>query len=180
MNLIGPDQKAAVEKSISELSAAKDRADYMGVNKAVVSLVENQHSVATVRGFSVVQDEPATVAGGKRGPTPTDYFVAALGTCENVVFVRYAALEGLPIESLETTVTGTWDRRGLYGIGGIDPGFQEIAIETRVKSTASNDEVAEVAKRTHRGCPLYATIEGCTSLSFKLFVNGEEVKLEGE
>ncbi len=177
MNLIGPDQKAAVEKSINELRSAKNPSDCLGHNKTVVTLVENQHSIAKVRDFDVIQDEPASVAGGKRGPTPTDYFVTALGTCENVVFVRYAALEGIPVESLETTVTGTWDRRGLYGIDKINPFFKEITIETRVGTSAPKERVAEVARRTHDGCPIYATLSEATSLTFKLFVNGEHKPL---
>jgi uncharacterized OsmC-like protein len=177
MNLIGPEQKAAVEKSISELSAAKNTSDYMGVNKAVVTLVENQHSIANVRGFNIVQDEPVSVAGGRRGPTPTDFFIASLGTCENVVFVRYAALEDISIESLETTVTGSWDRRGLYGIGGVDPSFKEITIETSVRTDATNERVAGAARRAHDGCPIYATLNKGMLLTFRLFVNGEPVTL---
>jgi hypothetical protein len=53
--------------------AAETVAQFTATNKAVVTLVGNQHSVASVRGFSVVQDEPTSVAGGMRGPTPTDY-----------------------------------------------------------------------------------------------------------
>ncbi len=177
MNLVGLEQKAAVEKSIDELRAAKNPSDCLGVNAAAVTLVENQHSVGDVRGFTLVQDEPASVGGGKRGPTPIDYFAFALGTCENVVFVRFAALNDVPIESLETSVTGVWDRRGLYGIDGVNPCFKEIVIETRVVTTATKQAVAEVAKRTHRGCPLYATLGEATTLIFKLVVNGETVPL---
>jgi uncharacterized OsmC-like protein len=143
----------------------------------VVTLVGNQHSMATTRGFSVVQDEPASVAGGARGPTPTDYFIASLGTCQNVVFVRYAALEQIAIEALETTVTGVWDRRGLYGIAGVDPGFHEITLETRVSTSAPNDKVAEVARRTRRGCPIFATLRKETTLTVRLIVNGQPVPL---
>ena len=96
MSLIDADQKPAVEKSLQELKSAT-AAQAATANKAVVTLVANQHSVAVTRGFNVVQDEPASVAGGARGPTPTDYFMVALGTCQNVVFLRYAALEQLAI-----------------------------------------------------------------------------------
>lgn len=176
MNLIGPDQKPAVEKSIAELRAASP-AQAATTNRAVVTLVGNQHSIASVRGFSVVQDEPASVAGGATGPTPTDYFIAALGTCQNVVLVRYAALEQIAVEALETTVTGTWDRRGLYGLLGIDPGFQEIAIETRVSTPATAEKVAELVRRTRRGCPIFATLRRETSLTVRLIVNGKAVPL---
>ena len=91
MSLIDANQKPAVEKSLKDLGAMSP-AEAATTNKAVVTLVANQHSIAVTRGFNVVQDEPASVAGGALGPTPTDYFIAALGTCQNVVFVRYAAL----------------------------------------------------------------------------------------
>lgn len=177
MNLIGPDQKAAVEASIARLRAATGPSQYTAVNQAVVTLVENQHSDAVVRGFTVVQDEPKTAGGGMQGPTPTDLFVSSLGTCENVVFARYAALSDVPVESLETTVTGSWDLRGLYQIGGAWPAFQNIAVETRVKTRASPEKVAEVARQTHRGCPLYASLNQDTVLTFTLFVNGAKVAL---
>jgi uncharacterized OsmC-like protein len=177
MNLISAEQKSAVEKSMRELQAARSVQEVSGNNRAVVTLVRNQHSVASVRGFSVVQDEPASVAGGATGPTPTDYFMVSLGTCQNVVFVRYAALDEVPIDSLETTVTGTWDRRGLYGISGVDPGFHEISIETKVSTSAPSDKVAEVARRTHRGCPIYATLRKETALTIRLIVNGHQITL---
>lgn len=176
MSLIDADQKPAVEKSLRELESMGP-AQAATSNKAVVTLVANQHSIAVTRGFNVLQDEPASVAGGARGPTPTDYFMAALGTCQNVVFVRFAALEQLAIEALETTVTGVWDRRGLYGIGGIDPGFQEITLETRVSTTAPSEKVAEVARRTRRGCPIFATLRKETALTVRLIVNGQPVPL---
>ena len=176
MSLIDPDQKPAVEKSLRELEALSP-AQAATTNKAVVTLVANQHSIAVTRGFNVVQDEPASVAGGARGPTPTDYFMAALGTCQNVVFVRFAALEQLAIEALETTVTGTWDRRGLYAIGGVDPGFQEITLETRVSTSAPGGKVAEVARRTRRGCPIFATLRKETAFTVRLLVNGQPVPL---
>jgi putative redox protein len=176
MNLIDAAQRPAVEKSIAELSTASS-AQAVTTNKAVATLVGNQHSIATVRGFNVVQDEPASVAGGATGPTPTDFFVAALGTCQNVVFARFAALEQVPVEALETTVTGTWDRRGLYGLAGVDPGFQEIVIESRVSTTASPAKVAELARRTRRGCPIFATLRRETVLTVRLIVNGQALPL---
>ncbi len=176
MSLIDAAQKPAVEKNIAELRDAS-AAQAATTNKAVVTLVANQHSIATVRGFSVVQDEPASVAGGATGPTPTDFFVAALGTCQNVVFVRFAALEQLPLEALETTVTGTWDRRGLYGLADVDPAFHEIVIESRVRTAAPPEKVAEIVRRTRRGCPIFATLRRETVLTVRLIVNGQPVAL---
>jgi len=177
MSLIDTEQKSAVEKSISELRAARSAPEYAGNNRATVRLIRNQRSSATVRGFSVVQDEPASVAGGATGPTPTDYFMVSLGTCQNVVFVRYAALADIAIDSLETVVTGSWDRRGLYGIAGVDPGYQQITIETTVGTPAPADQVAEAIRRTQRACPIFATLRKETPLTVRLVVNGHNVPL---
>ena len=51
----------------------------------------------TVRGFTLVQDEPVSVMGGGKGPTPTDFFISFVALCENVVFARNAAVEGVPV-----------------------------------------------------------------------------------
>jgi uncharacterized OsmC-like protein len=145
MSLIDADQKPAVENSLQELKSAS-AAQAATTNKAVVTLLGNQHSTAITRGFNVVQDEPVSAGGGGRGPTPTDYFMVALGTCQNVVFVRYAALE-------------------------------QLAIETRVSTTAPSGKMAEVARRTRRSCPIFATLRKETALTVRLIVNGQPVAL---
>lgn len=176
-SLIDSEQRPAVEKLQRDFAAPADAAKFMTTTKAVVTLVRNQHSIASVRGFSVAQDEPASVAGGGTGPTPTDLFMASLGTCHNVVFVRFAALAQIPIEALETTATGTWDLRGLFGIAATEPGYQEITIETRVSTPAPPQQVAEAVRRTRRGCPIFATLRKETAFMVRLIVNGQPVPL---
>lgn len=146
-------------------------------NRAVAHVRENQRSEATVRGFTLVQDEPVTVAGTSQGPTPTDYFVASVAFCENVIFARTAALSDVNLEALETTVTGEWDQKGLFEIDGSDSFFQRILVETRVKTTSPPNHVVHVAQLTHRRCPVHQTLKKATALTFKLFVNDVEAAL---
>src|SRR5260370_1037827 len=102
------------------------------MSRAEVRLVKDQCSEAKVRSFTLVQDEPESVWGTGKGPTPTDYFIASVGFCENVIFARNASMASLTIDSLETTVTGTWDRRGLFEIDGVKPSFKTITVETKI------------------------------------------------
>ena len=149
----------------------------LAMNKAEVKWIEGQHSNGLVRGFSLVQDEPESVGGTSKGPTPTDYFIASVGFCENVIFVRNASLAGLSIESLETVVIGSWDRRGLFEIENISPFFKAINVETRVSTKDPTDMVVQVAQETHRRCPVHATLARATELVFKLVVNGKTVPI---
>ena len=159
----------------AELAAAT--APVVVTNRAVARVIENQRSEGTVRGFGLIQDEPVTAAGTGKGPTPTDYFVASIAFCENVVFARNAALHDLDVQGLETTVTGEWDQRGLFGIGNSDPAFRSVLVETRLASDGPVALAVEVARLTHRRCPIHRTLERATALSFRLFVNGAEAAL---
>jgi uncharacterized OsmC-like protein len=157
--------------------ASASRTEDLATNKTEVRLVKDQRSEAKVRGFTVVQDEPESVWGTGTGPTPTDYFVTSVGFCENVIFARNASLAKLSIESMETLVTGSWDRRGLFEIDGVSPFFKSITVETRISTKGPVEKVVEVARQTHRRCPVHATLSRSTEMIFKLIVNGAPVPL---
>ena len=137
-------------------------ADTSSTNRAQVRLIKDQNSEAKVRTFTLVQDEPESVWGTGSGPTPTDYFIASVGFCENVIFARNASMANLTIDSLETTVTGTWDRRGLFEIDGVKPSFKTITVETKITTKDPVQKVVEVANQTHRRCPVHATLSRAT------------------
>lgn len=149
----------------------------MATNRAEVRLIRDQNSEAKVRGFTVIQDEPESVGGTGKGPTPTDYFVTSIGFCENVILARNAGLARLSIDSLETVVTGSWDRRGLFEIDSVSPHFKMITVETKVSTKEPIEKIVEVVRQTHRRCPIHATLSRATELNFKLVVNGQTVPL---
>jgi uncharacterized OsmC-like protein len=164
-------------EGLKQRFVSASRTEDLATNKAEVRLVKDQCSEAKVRGFTVVQDEPESVWGTGKGPTPTDYFVTSVGFCENVIFARNASLAQLSIDSMETIVSGSWDRRGLFEIDGVSPFFQSITVETRISTKDPVEKVVEVARQTHRRCPIHATLSRATELIFKLVVNGESVPL---
>ena len=176
MPVITTDTKKKIE-TLRQTIASSGPDSPLATNKAEVKWIEGQRSDGLVRGFSVVQDEPESVGGTSKGPTPTDYFIASIGFCENVIFVRNASLAGLSIESLETFVTGSWDRRGLFEVENTSPFFKRINVETRVATKDPTDMVVQVAQQTHRRCPVHATLARATELVFTLVVNGQAVPL---
>ena len=176
MTLVSTDLGQKFEE-LRQRFASSSRTEDPATNKAEVKLIKDQNSEAKVRGFTVVQDEPESVWGTAKGPTPTDFFVTSVGFCENVIFARNAVLAKLSIDSLETTVTGSWDRRGLFEIDGVSPYFKTITVETRVFTKDPLEKAVEVARQTHRRCPVHATLSRSTEMIFKLVVNGTNVPL---
>jgi len=149
----------------------------LSTNKAEVRLIKDQCSEANVRGFTLVQDEPESVGGTGNGPMPTDYFIASIGFCESVILARNASVANLTIDSLETTLIGTWDRRGLFDIEAVTPNFKTIAVETKITTKDPVQKVVEVANQTHRRCPFHSTQSRATEMIFRLNVNGQNVPL---
>jgi uncharacterized OsmC-like protein len=176
MSIVPPIVKTTTfTKRIQDLKAQESEAT--ATNKATAKLVGNQKSEGIVRGFKLIQDEPESVAGTGTGPTPTDYLIASVAFCENVVFARNAALNDLDIQALETTASGDWDKKGLFEIGTANPSFRSILVETRVKTTGPARKAVEIARMTHRRCPVHATLMKATNMTFKLFVNDVETPL---
>lgn len=103
---------------------------------------------------TLVSGEPEAVGGKNEGPNPLEFFLSSIGFCENVIFQRHAALLGLDVDSLETSVRGYYDRKGMFEINGAEPSFKEIIVETKVTTKESARKIVELARLTHRRCPM--------------------------
>jgi uncharacterized OsmC-like protein len=177
MQLVSSNFKTIVEDLRSNLANVMDPKQALGTARADAKLLGQQYQEVKVKGFTIACDEPVPSGGTDKAPTPLDFFVASIGFCENVMFTRNAALQGLEFESLETSVHGHWDRRGQFMIGGTDPAFKDMTVETKVATKAPSDKVVEVARAAHRTCPMRATIGKAMQVTDKLFVNGKEIPL---
>jgi len=169
--------RGIVEDMIHKLGEATEPGETLGTSRADVRLVGQQYQEAKVGKFTLGCDEPVPIGGTDKAPTPLEFFMSAIGFCENVMFTRHATLLNLRFDWLETSVRGHWDRRGQYGIGGAEPSFKDVTVEIKVTTKDSVEKVVEVTRRTHKGCPMHATIVKAMKVTDKLFVNGTEIPL---
>jgi uncharacterized OsmC-like protein len=169
--------KDAVREWYERLGSAKDPSDYIATPNAKAKLTGPQTCEASADGFTIRSDEPKWIDGTDTAPHPTTLFLASIGFAEDMVFARQAALNGVDFDSYETTVSGKWNLKGMFGLGDADPAFEEIAIETRVETGAESAKIAELLRLTHMRCPLTATIRKATRITRKLVVNDVEVPI---
>jgi uncharacterized OsmC-like protein len=177
MELVSPSFKTVVEELRAKTVAITDPKEALGTARADAKLLGQQYQEAKIKDFTIACDEPVRSGGTDKAATPLDYFVASVGFCENVMFTRHASLHGLEFDSLETSVHGHWDRRGQYEIDNTNASFSDMTVETKVTTKAPVDKVVQVARITHRTCPMHATIVKAMKVTDKLFVNGREVPL---
>ncbi|HEX6117705.1 MAG TPA: OsmC family protein [Solirubrobacterales bacterium] len=82
------------------------------VKRAVATRREGYTHDVTIRGHTVVADEPESNGGNDAGPTPTEYLAIALASCTAITVQMYADRKGWDIGDLEVVCEFTPGPRG--------------------------------------------------------------------
>ena len=106
MTLISSHFKPYAEKWLAEIQEITDPTKALGTVRADAKLVGDQRQEVKIGGHALICDEPSSLGGSDQGPNPLEFFMSAVGFCENVTFARFATLNGLEFVSLETSVRG--------------------------------------------------------------------------
>ena len=139
-------QKVSEEPAIREFTANTE-------------LVEGYLTKAQIRQFTLEIDEKPGLGGTDKGPNPLEIVLAALGTCQEIVYVMYAAAMGIPLDSVKINVKGHIDARGFFNIAHIPAGFTDIDYEVDIKSPADPDKIKELSRIVNAHCPVLDTLQ---------------------
>ena len=91
-------------------------------------------------------DEPEITSGGDSAPNPMEFVLHALAGCLTSTMVYHAAVQGIEIDSVESSLEGDMDVRGMLGLSeDVRKGYQAIRVRMRVKSEASAETLKELA-----------------------------------
>lgn len=88
--------------------------------------------------FVVDADEPKITSGGDSAPNPMEFVLHSLASCLTSTMVYHAAVQGIEIDSVESSLEGKMDVRGMLGLSeDVRKGYQSVRVHMRVKSDAS-------------------------------------------
>lgn len=114
--------------------------------------------------FSV--DEPAALGGDDIAASPVEYALAALVSCQVVVYRLYAENLGIQVDDVQITADGQLDVRGLFGIdSSIRPGFSSVELKVQIAGPGTAKRYEELRQAVDAHCPV-----------LDLFVNPVPVK----
>ncbi len=121
---------------------------------ADTTLVDGYRTEAKIRDFALTVDEPPTIGGGDSGPSPVELVLAALGTCQEIVYATYARVLDIPLDGVAVRAEGRLDLRGFFGVADVAAGFQDVAFAVEIDSPAAPEEVARLVTAVNTHCPV--------------------------
>ncbi len=115
---------------------------------------------AAVREFTPLHvDEPPAMGGSNIAANPMELILAALGTCQEILYSAYAALLDVPLESVEVRLAGHVDLREMFDLQHeCGAGFTKVRYETRIRSPAGEADIRRLVETVERCCPVLDTL----------------------
>ena len=97
-------------------------------------------------------DHPAVLVGADHAPTPVEFLLHAIAACITSGIGNIAAARGVTLNSVESTVEGDIDLRGILGLSDqVRNGYQQMRVHFRVTGDAPPEKLqAIVAQATAR------------------------------
>ncbi len=136
-------------------------------------LVGNVKCRAKVRDFNFDIDEPEALGGDNTAPNPVEYILAALGSCQEILYGAYSSVLGIPLESVKVNVKGTLDLKGLFGLDpDVKPGFGKVSYETYIKSPAEESEIKKLIDTVEKNCPVLDILSRPIPVEGKVKITG--------
>lgn len=123
---------------------------------------------AKVRDFTFTLDEPRELGGADAGPNPVEAVLAALGSCQAIVYRAYAAALGLHLDRVEVETKGYLDLRGFLNLAQIGAGFERVSYTTRIESPEPPEKLRELARLVEEHCPVLDTLRSPVAVTGSL------------
>lgn len=96
--------------------------------------------------FIFDSDEPAISAGEDSAPNPMEFVLHSLAGCLTSTMVNHAAVRGIEIESVESSLQGDMDVRGMLGLSDKSrKAYNAVRVHMQVRSAADAGTLRELA-----------------------------------
>jgi putative redox protein len=144
---------------------------------AATSLVDEYRTKVHIREFTLDVDEPPLIGGTDIGPTPVELVLAALGTCQEIVYATYARVLGIPLDGVDVTAEGRVDLRGFFGVADVPAGFQDVTFTVDISSPAPAEDIARLVETVNAHCPVLDILTQPVSVRGEPRLNGQALQI---
>jgi len=106
--------------------------------------------------YSFDADHPAVLVAKDNAPTPVEFLLHALAACLTSGLANIAAVRGIDLEEVESTVEGDIDLLGIFGMSDtVRNGYQGIRVSFRIKGNAPEETLRGLIEQSRARSAVY-------------------------
>ena len=126
---------------------------------------EQKHKTET----SFEADHPEIFASEDNGVTPVEYLLVGLASCLTAGVAAVAQNRGIQLRSVESTVEGKMDIRGILGVGSdVRNGYDDIKVTFKIDADASKKEIEALVAQSQKRSAVYDVITNPVNVSVEV------------
>jgi len=106
--------------------------------------------------FALDGDHPAVLTGKDEGPTPVEVLLHGLAACLTAGIGNIASARGVKLDSVESTVEGEIDLRGILGLSDeVRNGYEGVRIHFRIAGDAPAEKLQAIVEQSRSRSAVY-------------------------
>ena len=126
---------------------------------------EQKHKTET----SFEADHPEVFASEDRGITPVEYVLVGLASCLTAGVAAVAQNRGIQLRSVESTIEGKMDIRGILGVDSdVRNGYDDIKVTFKIDADASKKDIEALVAQSQKRSAVYDIITNPTNVTVEV------------
>jgi uncharacterized OsmC-like protein len=114
-------------------------------------------------------DHPAVFAAEDNGITPIEYLLVGLASCLTAGVASVAQNRGIKLRSVESTVEGAHDIRGILGADSdVRNGFNDIKVTFSIDADASKEDIEALVAQSQKRSAVYDALTNPTNVTVEV------------
>jgi len=124
-----------------------------------------QEDTSRTQPFTFDADHPAVLVGNNNAPTAVEFLLHAIAACLTSGLANIAAVRGVQLHRVSSTVEGDIDLLGILGISGeVRNGYRQIRVSFEIEGDASPEELAALVEQSRRRSAVYDVLVNGTDV----------------
>jgi uncharacterized OsmC-like protein len=113
-------------------------------------------------------DHPAVFAAEDNGITPIEYLLVGLASCLTAGVASVAENRGIQLRSVESTVEGAHDIRGILGDTDVRNGFNDIKVTFTIDADASKEDIEALVAQSQKRSAVFDALTNPTNVTVEV------------
>jgi uncharacterized OsmC-like protein len=109
-------------------------------------------------------DHPAVFAATDNGITPIEYLLVGLASCLTAGVASVAQNRGIQLNSVEATVEGNHDIRGILGDADVRNGYNDIKVTFTIDANATPQEIEALVAQSQKRSAVFDALTNPTEV----------------